>query len=109
MKFVQLLAYEAFKNLKCLRKNQSIIITGVSGSGKTESGKHILDFLCQAKSDSQNVIAAAPIFEAFGNARTRANTNSSRYCKLVEVCHFFHLIAIDCHQSIFLYLIEARV
>lgn len=102
MKFVQLLAYEAFKDLKCLKKKQSIIITGVSGSGKTESGKHILDFLCQVKSDTQNVIVAAPIFEAFGNARTRANANSSRYCKLVEVFHFFflYIIVIDCHQSI---------
>lgn len=84
MKFVDFLGYEAYKNLKCLKKNQPIIITGVSGSGITESGKHILDFLCQVKSDSQNV-AAVPIFDAFGNARTRANSNSSRYCKLVEV------------------------
>lgn len=93
--FVQLLGYEAFQDLKCLKKKQSIIITGVSGSGKTESGKHIVDFLCHANSQSQNVIAAAPICEAFGNARTRANANSSRYCKLLEVFYNFKL-----HQPI---------
>lgn len=58
------------------------MISGVSGAGKTENAKHIIEFLCQTKSD---VTYADPIFEAFGNARTRMNANSSRFCKSMEV------------------------
>lgn len=67
------------------RKQQSILITGVTGSGKTETGKHIIDFLCRTESDSVNITKTNPIFEAFGNARTRGNANSSRFCKHMKV------------------------
>lgn len=67
-------------NLKHHKKQQSIIITGVSGSGKTETTKHIIDFLCENSSQS-----ADAIFEDFGNAKTRANNNSSRFCKQILV------------------------
>lgn len=68
--------------MKFFKKNQYILISGVSGAGKTESGKHIINFLCQTTSD---ITYADPIFEAFGNARTRMNANSSRFCKSMEV------------------------
>lgn len=71
--------------MKLFKKQQSILITGVSGSGKTENGKHIVEFLCHTKCDSQNIIDSGQIFEAFGNARTRGNSNSSRFCKHMEV------------------------
>lgn len=70
-------------NLKLYKKQQSLLITGVSGSGKTQSTKQIVNYLCQE--NSQNVADADPIFEAFGNAKTHRNGNSSRFCKLVEV------------------------
>lgn len=70
-------------NLKLYKKQQSLLITGVSGSGKTQSTKQIVNYLCQE--NSQNVADADPIFEAFGNAKTPINGNSSRFCKLVEV------------------------
>lgn len=60
-------------------------MTGVTGAGKTESAKHVLEFLCQTEVDSQNVTNAGPILEAFGNARTLGNLNSSRFCKHMEV------------------------
>lgn len=85
IQFVGILANEAFRNLKLFKKQQSILITGVSGSGKTENGKHIVEFLCHTKCDSQNIIDSGQIFEAFGNARTRGNSNSSRFCKHMEV------------------------
>lgn len=84
-KLVEISANEAFKNLKMFKKQQSILITGVSGSGKTENGKRIVEFLSQTKSVSLSVTDTSPIFEAFGNARTRGNANSSRFCKHMEV------------------------
>lgn len=81
-------ANEALTNLKLCKKNQFILITGVSGSGKTESAKHIVEFLCPANSECQNVADTDPIFEAFGNAKTRGNSNSSRFCKHIEVLDY---------------------
>lgn len=70
--------------MKLFKKHQSILITGVSGSGKTENGKRTIEFLAQA-SNLQKVSDSSPIVEAFGNARTRGNENSSRFCKHIEV------------------------
>lgn len=72
------------ENLKVSRKSQSILITGVTGSGKTETGKHIIECLSQA-TNSPNMFNSSPIIEAFGNAKTRGNVNSSRFCKHIEV------------------------
>lgn len=69
-------------------KAQSIIVSGISGSGKTESTKHIVEYLCNASSRhfKGNAISEAnPVLEAFGNAHTPQNENSSRFCKLLEV------------------------
>lgn len=78
------LANEALKNVKIFKKSQSILMTGVTGSGKTETGKHIIEFLSQA-TNSQDLFNSSSILEAFGNARTRGNENSSRFCKHIEV------------------------
>lgn len=66
------------------KKHQSIVITGISGSGKTENGKHLIEFLCQT-SQSRDTNYVGPIYEAFGNASTRGNVNSSRFCNHIEV------------------------
>lgn len=84
--FIEILASKALENLKVFKKSQSILITGITGSGETETGKHIVKFLSQATT-SQNVHNSSPIFEAFGNAKTRGNLNSSRFCKYVEVTY----------------------
>ena len=60
------------------------MITGVTGSGKTETAKHAINFLCQ-QSCVENIMKANPILEMFGNARTRGNENSSRFSKFTEV------------------------
>lgn len=75
--------------MKSDRKNQTIVISGVSGSGKTESAKFILQYLCQVsglkEDNGQNIILSNPILESFGNAQTENVRNSSRFCKYIEV------------------------
>ncbi|KAJ1441803.1 P-loop containing nucleoside triphosphate hydrolase protein, partial [Ochromonadaceae sp. CCMP2298] len=75
----------AYDNMCRLGGNQSILISGESGAGKTEATKQCLSFLTLGAvsiSDVANrIIAASPILEAFGNAKTIRNSNSSRFGK----------------------------
>jgi myosin-5 len=76
------------KNLQ--NKNQIIIVSGESGSGKTETTKQIIHYLnsCVKNSDNkliEKIEASGIILEYFGNATTSKNTNSSRFGKLIEV------------------------
>jgi myosin heavy subunit len=72
--------------------NLSFVISGESGAGKTETTKHILSFFtCPADgSDKKDPISTAimagnPILEAFGNATTQRNNNSSRFGRLIRL------------------------
>jgi myosin-6 len=92
------IADKAFRDMKVLKQSQSIIVSGESGAGKTESTKHLLKYLCvnwgaQAGPIEQKILDANPVLEAFGNAKTTRNNNSSRFGKFMEV-HFdknFHV------------------
>lgn len=82
----------AYRDMKRLRQSQSIIVSGESGAGKTESQKCILRYLCVSWGSSagpieQRILETNPILEAFGNAKTLRNNNSSRFGKFVEI-HF---------------------
>lgn len=70
-----------------LNKSQAIVISGEPGAGKTESTKQLLRYLCwNAREDiSKKINDANPIMEAFGNAKTDNNDNSSRYCAFLQV------------------------
>jgi len=74
--------------------NQSILITGESGAGKTENTKKVIQFLAAiaGKGESgkpglleEQLLEANPILESFGNATTIANNNSSRFGKFIEI------------------------
>lgn len=75
--------------MKTDSKNQTILISGLSGSGKTESAKFLLQYLCPVSGTEedirQHILLSNPILGSFGNAQTENNRNSSRFCKYIEV------------------------
>ncbi|OAA62462.1 myosin type 2 heavy [Niveomyces insectorum RCEF 264] len=97
-------ADETFRNLVDEGENQSILVTGESGAGKTENTKKVIQYLAAvAPSDaaavkgrgpqqkqqptnlSAQILRANPILEAFGNAQTVRNNNSSRFGKFIRI------------------------
>ena len=93
-------ADEAFRKLVQAEENQSILVTGESGAGKTENTKKVIQYLAAvAASDglgsrssrnsmsnlSQQILRANPILESFGNAQTVRNNNSSRFGKFIRI------------------------
>ena len=94
-------------------RSQSVIISGESGAGKTETAKRFLQFLAYAATQGtgssnegleERVIATSPLLEAFGNAQTIMNNNSSRYGKYLMLQ--FDLSGKIMGASIRTYLLE---
>ncbi|CDJ31473.1 LOW QUALITY PROTEIN: uncharacterized protein EMH_0067060 [Eimeria mitis] len=81
----------ALDNLHGVNKSQTIIVSGESGAGKTEATKQIMRYFAAAKGGAmdmriQNAIMAAnPVLEAFGNAKTIRNNNSSRFGRFMQL------------------------
>ncbi|XP_010869967.4 unconventional myosin-Vb [Esox lucius] len=84
-------AEEAYRTMTREEKNQSIIISGESGAGKTVSAKFTMRYFAvvggaaQQTSVEERVLASNPIMESFGNAKTTRNNNSSRFGKYIEI------------------------
>uniref|UniRef100_A0A4W6F0N8 Myosin heavy chain 7 n=1 Tax=Lates calcarifer TaxID=8187 RepID=A0A4W6F0N8_LATCA len=88
----------AYQYMLADRENQSILITGESGAGKTVNTKRVIQYFASiaavpgaGKKDSgtleDQIIQANPALEAFGNAKTIRNDNSSRFGKFIRI-HF---------------------
>ncbi|KAM9837420.1 myosin-1-like [Aulostomus maculatus] len=94
----------AYQSMLTDRENQSILITGESGAGKTVNTKRVIQYFAtiagssDRKKDSSSsgklqgnledqIISANPLLEAFGNAKTVRNDNSSRFGKFIRI-HF---------------------
>ncbi|KAI9300839.1 P-loop containing nucleoside triphosphate hydrolase protein [Cunninghamella echinulata] len=97
------IAEDAYRCMIRDQQNQTIIVSGESGAGKTVSAKYIMRYFATAddkettgrvaKTDQEmteveeQILATNPIMEAFGNAKTTRNDNSSRFGKYIEI-HF---------------------
>merc|ERR1712142_1298431 len=90
------IADNAYQNMMIDRDNQSMLITGESGAGKTVNTKKVIQYFSliaagEKKADGQSledqIVAANPAMEAFGNAKTTRNDNSSRFGKFIRI-HF---------------------
>ncbi|KAI8826621.1 P-loop containing nucleoside triphosphate hydrolase protein [Fimicolochytrium jonesii] len=87
-------AEEAYRSMIQDKKNQSIIVSGESGAGKTQSARYIMRYFATVESAGassgeseveRSVLATNPIMEAFGNSKTTRNDNSSRFGKYMEI------------------------
>nr|CRZ24364.1 BMA-MYO-5 [Brugia malayi] len=95
---------EAYRNMINDHRNQSMLITGESGAGKTENTKKVIAYLAivgaphlsnkseknrreNASSIEDQIVRTNPVLEAFGNAKTVRNNNSSRFGKFIRI-HF---------------------
>ncbi|KAJ2875046.1 Myosin type-2 heavy chain 1, partial [Coemansia aciculifera] len=89
------IAENAYKGMVTDQRNQTIIVYGESGSGKTTSAKYIMRYFAQAHHADANdkqmstvesqILATNPVFESFGNAKTTRNDNSSRFGKFLDI------------------------
>uniref|UniRef100_A0A673IXS0 Myosin-9 n=1 Tax=Sinocyclocheilus rhinocerous TaxID=307959 RepID=A0A673IXS0_9TELE len=85
----------AYRSMMQDREDQSILCTGESGAGKTENTKKVIQYLAfvassfKTKKDQgeleKQLLQANPILEAFGNAKTVKNDNSSRFGKFIRI------------------------
>jgi len=86
-------ASEAYHLMRNTKKPQTILITGESGAGKTENTKHAIAFLTKISESHENnrqlleekLLLTNPLLEAFGNAQTERNDNSSRFGKFIRI------------------------
>jgi len=96
---VYAIADAAYRQMRKEMKGQSILVSGESGAGKTETSKLIMKYLAYmggykesgreggkgGPSVEEQVLESNPLLEAFGNAKTVRNNNSSRFGKYVEI------------------------
>ncbi|XP_027875163.1 unconventional myosin-IXb isoform X2 [Xiphophorus couchianus] len=83
----------AFRTMLDRQANQCILISGESGSGKTESSSYLIHCLTTLNPGTyaggleRAILGAGPVLEAFGNAKTAENNNSSRFGKFIQLIY----------------------
>ncbi|XAR61129.1 Myosin ATPase [Bertholletia excelsa] len=83
----------AYRQMVNEGKSNSILVSGESGAGKTETTKMLMRYMAyvgghkgtEGRTVEQQVLESNPVLEAFGNAKTVRNNNSSRFGKFVEI------------------------
>ncbi|CAL4251462.1 unnamed protein product, partial [Meganyctiphanes norvegica] len=82
----------SFRSMMSESRDQCILISGESGAGKTEASKHVLRFLAATSMHRREMdrvrdrlLQSNPLLEAFGNAKTNRNDNSSRFGKYMDI------------------------
>jgi len=105
------LSNNVYRKLLQYRRNQCVIISGESGAGKTEASKVLMQYLAAVSKSSTEVdrvknqlLDSNPVLEAFGNAKTLRNDNSSRFGKYMEIQFDFDGAPVG--ASIINYLLE---
>ncbi|XP_049460223.1 unconventional myosin-Vb isoform X2 [Epinephelus fuscoguttatus] len=107
-------AEEAYKQMARDERNQSIIVSGESGAGKTVSAKYAMRFFATVGGSAndtnveEKVLASSPIMEAIGNAKTTRNDNSSRFGKYIQIGFNRHYHIIGANMRTYL-LEKSRV
>ena len=86
------LADNMYRNMLIDSENQCVIISGESGAGKTVAAKYIMNYIARVSGGGDRVrhlkdviLESNPLLEAFGNAKSVRNNNSSRFGKYVEI------------------------
>eukprot|EP01132_Coremiostelium_polycephalum_P001010 gene1010-1280_t len=91
------IAEQTYRSMINEKENQCVIISGESGAGKTEAAKKIMQYIAQVSGESGSssnkkvehvksiILETNPLLEAFGNAKTLRNNNSSRFGKYFEI------------------------
>merc|ERR1711971_1327292 len=106
----------AYRNMLTNLKDQSMLITGESGAGKTENTKKVISYLAAVAAPKKKpgqekkvaledqIVATNPILESYGNAKTSRNDNSSRFGKFIRI--HFNSAGKLCGYDIESYLLE---
>ena len=85
----------SYQGMMVAGKNQSILITGESGAGKTENTKKVISYFASIGASGKKkegepgledkIVQTNPVLEAWGNAKTVRNDNSSRFGKFIRI------------------------
>ena len=102
-------ASRCYEALRDTGAPQSVLVSGESGAGKTETTKIILSYIARVAGGSrdnvaQRILESNPVLEAYGNAKTLRNDNSSRFGKWMTVAFDAHHRVAGC--AVYTYLLE---